>query len=100
LRIGESKLIKCRVHVTSILEDGSVVLAKVSADGVDIDTRNNVAYSWRRAPRGMATHVSLGSSTSPAYTKHSSRWIWFVVLAALAAAAWFVIRARRGKPFA
>lgn len=101
LRVGESKLIQCKVHVASVPEDGSVVMAKVSADGVDIDTRNNVAYSWRRAPQGMASHVSTGAVATPsANARHALRWIWVALLVALAAATWFVIRARRGKPFA
>jgi uncharacterized repeat protein (TIGR01451 family) len=99
LRVGESKLIQCKVHVASVPEEGSVVMAKVSADGVDIDTRNNVAYSWRRAPRGMATRVGTGMAANlPGSSQHSYRWIWVVILFAIAVASWFVIRLRRNTP--
>ena len=51
LRVGQSKPIRCRVHVASVPKGGSLVKATISFAGTDIDLSNNIAYSHWYAPR-------------------------------------------------
>jgi len=49
LRLGESKTIKCRVHVANVPEEGSLVMATITSAGRDINSGENVSYSLRYA---------------------------------------------------
>jgi uncharacterized repeat protein (TIGR01451 family) len=45
LAVGRSAVIKTRVHVVSVGADGSIVSAKISAQGNDVSSREKTAYS-------------------------------------------------------
>jgi hypothetical protein len=49
LRVGESGVIRSRIHVSSIGEDGSLVSVQISAEGKDIPSAEKTAYSLQRA---------------------------------------------------
>jgi len=83
IRVGQSSVVRCQVHVTSVPEDGSLVMAAISAPGGDTDTGNNVAYSYRRA--------SITRARS-----HYSGW-WAAIFVAGVATSWVVLRARRRR---
>jgi hypothetical protein len=51
LPVGESGVIKARVHVKSIGADGSLVSATISAAGNDVRSRGKSAYSLQRAAK-------------------------------------------------
>lgn len=51
LRVGESGVIKSRIHVTSIGADGSLVSAAISAAGNDVRSREKTAYSRQHAAK-------------------------------------------------
>lgn len=82
LRVGQSGIIKCVVHVESVPEEGSLVMARISAPGALATSRKNVAYSHRYAPRAPA---------------RSRRTLWWVmILLAVLVVLWLILYARGG----
>ena len=75
LRVGQSKPIRCRVHVVSVPKGGSLVKATISFAGTDIDPSNNIAYSHWYAPRV----VSRGPPLVPAKHHLLRYFLWIVV---------------------
>jgi uncharacterized repeat protein (TIGR01451 family) len=51
LAVGQSGIVKSKVHVTSVGADGSSVSAKISAAGRDVPSREKTAYSLRYAAK-------------------------------------------------
>jgi len=51
LRVGQSGLVKAKVHVTSVGADGSLVGARISAAGKDVPSQEKTAYSLRYAAK-------------------------------------------------
>jgi uncharacterized repeat protein (TIGR01451 family) len=51
LAVGQSGIVKSKVHVTSVGADGSLVKAKISAAGADVPSRQKTAYSLRYAAK-------------------------------------------------
>jgi len=74
LRVAESKLINCRVHVNSVPKKGSLVKATISFPGTDINPSNNIAYSHWYAPRV----VSRGPPFVPP-KRHLLRYFLWIV---------------------
>ena len=87
LRVGQSNVIKVQIHVTSVPEDGSLVMATIAAPGPSANSGENVAYSWQHAPR------AAGHNGAIAQSGHLLRWV--VAMLAVLAVLWVVLRARR-----
>jgi hypothetical protein len=87
LEVGQSNVIKVQLHVTSVPEDGSLVMATIVAPGPSANSGENVAYSWRHAPR------AAGRPGAMAQSGHPLRWVAAMLI--LLAVLWAVIRARR-----
>ncbi len=51
LAVGQSGIVKSKVHVTSVGADGSLVSAVISAAGNDVSSREKTAYSLRYAAK-------------------------------------------------
>jgi uncharacterized repeat protein (TIGR01451 family) len=86
LAVGQSDVIKSQVHVTSVPEDGSLVMATISAPGPSVNSGDNVAYSLRHAPRLPGHHGAAAQSG------HLIRWLFFLVV--LLIVLWAAFRAR------
>jgi hypothetical protein len=86
LAVGQSNVVKSQIHVASVPEDGSLVMATIAAPGPSVNSGENVAYSWRHAPR------SAGHKGAIAQSGHLLRWIFLLVLVAVS---WAIFRARR-----
>ncbi len=100
LGVGMSHSIRSTVHVFSVPEDGSLMDATVTADGVDLDSSNNTAALLWHAPLPpgalASARRSLGAANSPAHaTSHVWRHVVEVFL--LIVAAMIFIRARRNR---
>jgi len=63
IRIGESRLINCRVHVNSVPTGGSLTKASISFPSADINPSNNVASVRWHAP-------TASQQTAPQAPKH------------------------------
>lgn len=95
LRVGQSSLIKCRVHVASVPYYGSLVMATVSAPGTDINPANNSAFFYTYPPL-TAEGGSLGKSLGGTQAQRSGIfWRWILLLVFLAAVG-FVLWKMRG----
>ena len=86
LAIGQSDIIESQIHVTSVPEDGSLVMATISAPGPSVNSGDNVAYSLRHAPRATGHHGVAAQS------RHLVRWL--VLLTVLLIVLWAAFRAR------
>ena len=87
LNVGQSNIIKSQIHIASVPEDGSLVMATIVAPGPSANSGENVAYSWRHAPR------AAGRPGAMAQSGHPLRWVAAMLI--LLAVLWAVIRARR-----
>jgi uncharacterized repeat protein (TIGR01451 family) len=87
LGIGQSNLIKSQIHVTSIPEDGSLVMATIFAPDPGVNSGENVAYSLRHAP------IAAGHHGAAAQSGHLFRWV--VVVLTCLAVLWAVFRSRQ-----
>lgn len=94
LRVGQSGLIKCHVHVTSVPDYGSLVMATVSAPGTDINPANNSAFFYGYPP-ATAGAGALGKALGGGQTGHASVLWRLLLLLALGAGGWFVWRKMR-----
>ncbi|HXJ04934.1 MAG TPA: hypothetical protein VNH65_07535 [Candidatus Acidoferrum sp.] len=63
IRVGESRLINCRVHVNSVPTGGSLTKASISFPGTDINPSNNGASVRWHAP-------TASQQTAPQAPKH------------------------------
>jgi uncharacterized repeat protein (TIGR01451 family) len=88
LGVGQSDIIKSQVHVTSVPEDGSLVMATISAPGPSVNSGDNVAYSLRQAPRTAGQHGAAAQSG------HLFRWLSLLAVL-LIVILWAAFRARR-----
>ena len=100
LGVGMSHSIKAIIHVTSVPDDGALMDATVTADGVDIDSSNNTASLLWHAPLPRGALASARSSSGAANsTAHATSHAWrhFGEALLLIFAATVVIRARRSR---
>ena len=86
LAVGQSNVIKSQVHVSSVPEDGSLVMATISAPGPSANSGENVAYSLRHAPRAAGLHGAV------VLDGHLFRWLLLLVAVIVL---WAILRARR-----
>jgi uncharacterized repeat protein (TIGR01451 family) len=86
LAVGQSNVIKSQIHVASVPEDGSLVMATISAPGPSANSGENVAYSLRHAPRAAGLHGAAAQGG------HLFRWLF---LLAVVIVLWAIFRARR-----
>jgi uncharacterized repeat protein (TIGR01451 family) len=86
LAVGQSNIIKSQIHVSSVPEDGSLVMATISAPGPSANSGENVAYSLRHAPRAGGLHGAISQSG------HLLRWLFLLVVVVVL---WAIFRARR-----
>ena len=93
VRVGESKLINCRVHIASVPKGGSVVKAAISFPGTDITPANNVAYSHLYAPRAVSGIRPLGPLKRHVWTY----LLWTVVLVLLVGILLLALRATKAR---
>jgi uncharacterized repeat protein (TIGR01451 family) len=104
LAVGQSDIIKSVIHVASIPEEGSLVMATISASGgSSVNSGENVAYSWRRSPKttSHAGSAAPANAASPggvprqgAMPARGQGWRWALLLPVLLLALWMVFRAR------
>jgi uncharacterized repeat protein (TIGR01451 family) len=88
LAVGQSNIIKSQIHVASVPEDGSLVMATISAPGPSVNSGDNVAYSLRQAPRTAGQHGAAAQSG------HLFRWLSLLAVL-LIVILWAAFRARR-----
>jgi hypothetical protein len=86
LGVGQSNIIKSYVHVSSVPEDGSLVMATISAPGPSANSGENVAYSLRYVPRAAGPHGAAAKGG------HLFRWLLLLVVVIVS---WAIFRARR-----
>src|SRR2546426_897748 len=93
LPVGETRRIKCTVHVISVPERGSLVMATASAVGTDIDPSNNVAYARRYAQRGARGSHPLAAPGPP----RRPLFLWIVIIAVVVGILVLVLRRTRHR---
>ena len=100
LRVGESGVIRSRVHVTAIGRDGSLVSAAIAAEGKDVPSRQKTAYSLQRAAAQSDVGVAPAWRRSPGTSGgRPARWILIATVALVVVAALSIVHAiRRRKP--
>jgi uncharacterized repeat protein (TIGR01451 family) len=86
LRPGQSDIIKSQVHVMSVPDDGSLVMATISATSTDVNSGDNIAYLLLHASR------SAGQFGAIAQSGHLLRWLLLLVVVVVL---WAIFRARR-----
>jgi hypothetical protein len=91
LPVGRSSVIKSQVHVDSVPETGSLVMATISTPGGNVNLSESTAYSWRRSARSAGRTAAGGAARS------GHAMLWVLVVALLAPVVWMVHRAR-SKP--
>jgi len=91
LPVGRSSVIKSQVHVDSVPENGSLVMATITAPGADVNSSESTAYSLRHAAAGAGTIA--GSKAW--HGGHAIRWI--SVLLVLALVVVWAVRRNRSK---
>jgi hypothetical protein len=106
LGVGMSRTIRSVIHVTSVPDDGALVNATITADGIDIDTSNNSASLLWHSPlppgilksmrRASAIAKTAGNSEGASTLPVSHRWRHLFELILVIVAVLIVIRARRG----
>ena len=97
LRVGESGIIKSHIHVTSIGPDGSLVSAAISAEGNDVPSGEKTVYSLQFAANSNAQVASALRPPPGPVGGHAMRWIFAIVVAALAATTALIIRTMRKR---
>jgi hypothetical protein len=85
--VGQSNIIKFQIHVASVPDDRSLVMATISAPGPSANSGENVAYSLRYAPRVVRRH-------GMAQGGHLLRWLFLPVLVIVL---WAIFRATRRR---
>jgi hypothetical protein len=105
LGIGLSRSIRSVIHVTSVPDDGALVNATITADGIDIDSSNNTASLLWHSPLPPGTLKSMRRSPAIAKTvdgaegatvrpaSHRLRHLFELIL--LIVVVLIVVRARR-----
>jgi uncharacterized repeat protein (TIGR01451 family) len=88
LRVGQSNIIRSQVYVTSVPEDGCLVMATISATSADVNAGDNVAYSLRHASRAVERQTAA---------RGGHTMLWLFLIAVLAIVFW-VVRRARSKP--
>jgi hypothetical protein len=88
LPVGRSSIIKSQIHVDSVPENGSLVMATISAPDATVISTESTAYSLRHAARLAGT-----SAGSEAWHGHTMLLILFIVGLVLVVV-WVVRRAR------
>ena len=107
LGVGMSRTVRSVIHATSIPDDGALVTAAITADGIDLDTTNNAAsLLWHnplsqgalKSQRPSAAAVkTVGVSEKAREQPVSHRWRYFFALILLIVVVLIFLRARR-KP--
>ena len=100
LDVGMSHSIRSIVHVTSVPDDGALVDAVVTADGIDIDASNNGASLLWHSPLAPGVITAAARSAGAAHgAAHgiSHLWRYVVGLLLLMVAAVFVVRVQRNR---
>jgi uncharacterized repeat protein (TIGR01451 family) len=80
LPVGRSNIIRSRIHVNSVPEDGSLVMTTISSPDVSVISAESTAYSLRRAMSG----VLRTSGGEAAHSSHTTLWILLIAILALA----------------
>lgn len=105
LGVGMSRTIRSVIRATSIPDDGALMTATTTADGIDLDSSNNTAsLLWHNPPPQDTFKSSRHSPAvikprgvfekpSPQPVRH--RWRYFVALILLIIAVLIFLRARR-----
>jgi len=88
LPVGQSSIIKSQIHVTSVAEDGSLVMAAISAPGASVMSDESIAYSLSYAPRAAERQMATRGHTM----------LWLFLIAVLALVVVWVLRRARPKP--
>jgi uncharacterized repeat protein (TIGR01451 family) len=83
LPVGRSSVIKSQIHVNSVAENGSLVMATISAPGANVNSSESTAYSLRRAAGGAGSGAAHGGG-------HTLPWLFLA--AVLAIVIWAVRR--------
>jgi len=104
LGVGISGTIRSVIHVTSMPDDGTLVNATITADGVDIDASNNAASLLWHSPLAPGTLKSMrrtsavepvGESEEASVRPASHRLRHFFELILLIVVVLIIVRARR-----
>ncbi len=105
LGVGMSRTVRSVIHATSVPDDGALVTATITANGIDLDTTNNAAsLLWhnpppqdtlKSAPRSAAVVQPIGVSEKASAHPVSHRWRNFFALILLIVAVLIFLRARR-----
>jgi hypothetical protein len=105
LGVGMSRTIRSVIHVTSVPDDGALLNATVTADGIDIDTSNNSASLLWHSPlppdtlksmrRASAVAKTAGGSEGASVRRVSHRLRHLFELILVIVAVLIFIRARR-----
>ena len=104
LDIGQSGSIRSIVHVTSVDDDGALVNASITADGIDTDTSNNTASLLWHSPLPPGTLKSMrrtsavepvGESEEASVRPASHRLRHLFELILLIVVVLIIVRARR-----
>jgi uncharacterized repeat protein (TIGR01451 family) len=91
LPVGRSSVIKSQIHVDSVPENGSLVMATITAPGADVNSSESTAYSLRHA-------AGLGGTTAGGEAWHDGhKMLWILVVLVLALGVVWVIRRARSK---
>jgi hypothetical protein len=72
LGVGMSRTIRSVIHVISVPEDGALLNATITADGIDIDTSNNSASLLWHSPLSPDTLKSMRRASAIAKTAGGS----------------------------
>jgi hypothetical protein len=107
LGVGMSRTVRSVIHANSIPDDGALVTAAITADGLDIDTTNNTAsLLWhsslpqgtlKLARRSEAIVKPAGVSEKASPHSVSHRWRYFFALILVIVAVLIFLRARRNR---
>jgi len=105
LGVGMSGNVRSAIHATSIPNDGALLSATITADGIDLDTTNNVAsVLWHNPPvqgtlksarRSAAVVKPVAMSEKANAHPASHRWRYFIWLILVIVALVIFFRARR-----
>jgi len=96
LDIGMQGSIRSVIHVTSVPDDGALVTASITADGVDLDASNNTAsVLWHRPLSAAAVKAAAfhPSGRALAKTHHHLRHLFELIL--VVGIGWVVVRTFR-----
>lgn len=100
LGVGMSRTIHSVIHIASVPDDGALVSATITADGIDIDSSNNTAWLlWHRplTPGGGSVEGSPSGASGATVRPTSDRWrhLFELILVIVVVLILILVRARR-----